>query len=50
MPGPGTYQQSSLESTVRQKIKGKNGVFGSTERRFVQLEKLKTPGPCEYVI
>jgi hypothetical protein len=29
-------------------MKGKNGVFGTTERRFVNTENLKVPGPGEY--
>jgi hypothetical protein len=41
-PGPGSYQVLSH----LKKVVGKNGVFGSTERRFVQNEEqLKTPGP-----
>ena len=27
---------------------GKNGIFGSTERRFVQLSNLQTPAPGQY--
>ena len=33
---------------IKQKLKGKNGVFGSTERRFVHIEHMKVPGPGEY--
>jgi hypothetical protein len=30
---------------MKQKTFGKNGVFGSTERRFVETDNLQTPGP-----
>lgn len=45
VPGPGAYQPPS---NYGKRIVGKNGVFGSTERRFVQMENLKTPGPGQY--
>jgi len=36
-PGPGNYSdKTNLAEDVRRKMHGKQGVFGSTERRFVQ--------------
>jgi len=48
IPGPGSYQQPTLDQSVRNKLEVKNGVFGTTERRFVNIENLKVPGPGEY--
>lgn len=48
LPGPGSYQVETGVSNIRQKAFGKNGVFGSTERRFVDTENLQTPGPGQY--
>jgi hypothetical protein len=39
-PGPGAYHVQQLSKVI-----GKLGTFGSTERRFVVHENLKTPGP-----
>lgn len=36
MPGPGTYQSKTLIENLQKKTWGKQGVFGSTEKRFVQ--------------
>lgn len=44
MPGPGAYHVP-LTIADNQKPHAKSGVFGSTERRFVKAENLKTPGP-----
>ena len=42
-PGPGAYPLVGLaEQTIRQ---GKNGSFGSTERRFASFTKFETPAP-----
>jgi hypothetical protein len=35
MPGPGAYEQNGISEKTSMKIWGKNGIFGSTERRFV---------------
>eukprot|EP01022_Parablepharisma_sp_SALTPOND_P005157 TRINITY_DN121831_c0_g1_i1.p1 TRINITY_DN121831_c0_g1~~TRINITY_DN121831_c0_g1_i1.p1 ORF type:complete len:430 (-),score=8.21 TRINITY_DN121831_c0_g1_i1:241-1530(-) len=57
-PGPGQYQSKDITSSLAKKVWGKQGVFGSTERRFAQLSTLvlscgnryqqKTPGPGFY--
>jgi hypothetical protein len=33
---------------MQKKTWGKQGVFGSTEKRFVQAQTLQTPGPGMY--
>ena len=48
IPGPGTYKQPNLAEQVAKKPWGKQGVFGSTEKRFVQPTSLQTPGPGLY--
>ncbi len=48
MPGPGTYKQPTLAEQISKKPWGKQGVFGSTEKRFVQPQTLQTPGPGVY--
>ncbi len=48
IPGPGTYAQPGIAENAKIKTWGKNGVFGSTERRFVEHINLKTPGPGQY--
>lgn len=35
VPGPGTYQNKTLVENISKKPWGKQGVFGSTEKRFV---------------
>jgi hypothetical protein len=35
VPGPGQYQVPTVVDMIQKKTWGKNGVFGSTERRFV---------------
>ena len=50
-PGPGQYQHHSIaQKATQNKQQSKSGVFGSTERRFVQLNKQETtPGPGTYI-
>lgn len=43
-PGPGAYK----EVEIQKKVWGKQGVFGSTERRFYSKVKTKEIGPGEY--
>ena len=45
MPGPGFYEQMGIADSATVKLYGKSGVFGSTERRFVEQNNLRTPGP-----
>jgi hypothetical protein len=45
VPGPGSYQQKTIVEQLTKKPWGKQGVFGSTEKRFVQAAPLQTPGP-----
>lgn len=48
-PGPGQYQAKSLASEVQGKVTSKSGVFGSTQRRFVNnTHKEQLPGPGQY--
>lgn len=45
-PGPGAYPINGLaEQTIKQ---GKNGSFGSTERRFASFKQFGTPAPGQY--
>ena len=51
-PGPGTYVQTQLIDNITKKTWGKNGVVGSTERRFVPLSgsnPAALPGPGQYL-
>jgi len=49
LPGPGQYQApTTLVDQMQRKPWGKQGVFGSTEKRFVQAQALQTPGPGNY--
>jgi hypothetical protein len=48
LPGPGAYKQPCIAEEVTKKPWGKQGVFGSTEKRFVQPQTLQTPGPGVY--
>ena len=56
LPGPGQYNSEDLVKRMHRKVWGKQGVFGSTERRFAQitrfvnylLQEQKTPGPGFY--
>ena len=50
-PGPGSYQAKQNISDYPSKAWGKNGVFGSTERRFVPKgnQPMYTPGPGTYI-
>ena len=45
VPGPGFYEQMGIADSASVKLCGKSGVFGSTERRFVNQNNLRTPGP-----
>jgi len=47
-PGPGQYDQKTLIDDIIRKPWGKQGVFGATEKRFVEQKKLVTPGPGNY--
>ena len=38
----------NLVENLQKKTWGKQGVFGSTEKRFVQAQTLQTPGPGMY--
>jgi len=48
LPGPGAYKQPTIVESLHRKPWGKQGVFGSTEKRFVQPNTLQTPGPGVY--
>ena len=50
-PGPGSYQTKENFTEAPVKTWGKNGVFGSTERRFVPKgnQPIYTPGPGSYI-
>ena len=48
IPGPGAYKQPTIVESLHKKPWGKQGVFGSTEKRFVQPHALVTPGPGLY--
>lgn len=59
IPGPGQYPVKGIKDDLNKKVWGKQGVFGSTERRFAQLSSMvlnikismktkKTPGPGFY--
>jgi Sperm-tail PG-rich repeat len=48
IPGPGAYKQQTIVESLNKKPWGKQGVFGSTEKRFVQPHALVTPGPGLY--
>lgn len=37
LPGPGQYSVKGIKDELRKKVWGKQGVFGSTEKRFAQL-------------
>jgi len=51
LPGPGTYEKPTIIEEMVKKPWGKNGVFGSTERRFVPSHGNPTaqPGPGAYI-
>ncbi len=36
-PGPGQYQAKGIKDELNKRVWGKQGAFGSTERRFAQL-------------
>jgi hypothetical protein len=42
IPGPGQYSVKGINDDLRKKVWGKQGVFGSTEKRFAQLSKMVT--------
>ena len=39
LPGPGQYNSEDLVKRMHRKVWGKQGVFGSTERRFAQITR-----------
>ena len=50
-PGPGAYDQQdqySLVANLQKKTQGRNGVFGSTTRRFHTLKQDPVPGAGAY--
>lgn len=47
-PGPGSYKQKELSEDLYKKMWGKQGVFGSSEKRFVNKKNSFTPGPGHY--
>jgi hypothetical protein len=50
VPGPGAYKEKNLNDHVDKRLTSKNGVFGTSERRFVPGAKLtETPGPGRYI-
>jgi hypothetical protein len=52
VPGPGQYSQQTIIDHMAKKPWGKNGVFGSTERRFVPVtgnNPAALPGPGQYL-
>jgi len=38
-PGPGQYMLEDIVARMRKKVWGKQGPFGSTERRFAQAKR-----------
>ncbi|CAG9314958.1 unnamed protein product [Blepharisma stoltei] len=48
-PGPGSYKDENILDNIQKKVWGKEGVFGSTEKRFVAHRVNETPGPGYYV-
>ena len=47
-PGPGQYSEQQLTENLNKKTWGRQGVFGTTERRFVGPKDKNTPGPAHY--
>jgi len=48
-PGPGSYKELHFTEDSKRKVWGRQGVFGTTEKRFVaQTGPLSTPGPGYY--
>ena len=39
-PGPGQYPSKGIREDLTKKVWGKQGAFGSTERRFAQLTSM----------
>jgi len=40
IPGPGQYSMKGINDELRKRVWGKQGVFGSTEKRFAQLSTM----------
>jgi len=36
-PGPGEYPIKGIKEQVTKKLKGNQGIFGTTEKRFTQI-------------
>lgn len=36
-PGPGEYPVKGIKDEISKKIKSKQGIFGTTEKRFAQI-------------
>jgi hypothetical protein len=47
-PGPGAYKEETLVDSISKKVWGKQGVFGSSERRFIADRTEGLPGPGYY--
>mmetsp|Transcript_4099 Transcript_4099/g.3954 ORF Transcript_4099/g.3954 Transcript_4099/m.3954 type:complete len:333 (+) Transcript_4099:697-1695(+) len=47
-PGPGSYKNDDIGESLQKKVWGRQGVFGSTERRFAPTKNQETPGPGYY--
>lgn len=48
-PGPGSYSAGNMIDSLDKKVWGRQGVFGSTEKRFVHIrDKIIVPGPGSY--
>jgi len=39
-PGPGQYQHKGIKEVINKKVWGKQGAFGSTEKRFAQFTSM----------
>lgn len=47
-PGPGAYKEQDISDSINKKVWGRQGVFGSSERRFTHKTSSQTPGPGHY--
>mmetsp|Transcript_5241 Transcript_5241/g.9623 ORF Transcript_5241/g.9623 Transcript_5241/m.9623 type:complete len:531 (+) Transcript_5241:30-1622(+) len=47
-PGPGAYRDETIVDSINKKVWGRQGVFGSSERRFAAEKSNNSPGPGYY--
>lgn len=47
-PGPGAYKEETIVDSINKKVWGRQGVFGSSERRFAAERVDNLPGPGYY--